>query len=1048
MGVSPQHLSAQKTVQLSTGSVSLASLDKNSPWHQGNSEPSFHVRIIGFSTYPNFEERKILTEAGILLHVSLPPNAYLASIPSHLSSPDLWEMGVSFLGQLPPSKKIASELAANIEGTETLELRVQLLPGANSEVVRSHLVGLGGEWVYTEEDLHVGAVLLAREQLGKLAEVDEVLYIEEAPPAPEPDDLRGQSLHRANSLNVGGLNLELDGSGVKVLVRDDGDIGPHIDFFGRLDQQFATPNTANLAGNTQHGDQVAGIMAGAGNLDPTQQGMAPKAEMYVMDYSGGFTDQTLDLHQNEGVNITNSSYSQGCNLGYTTVTQRVDRQMLQNPSLLHVFSGGNSNNNDCGYGAGDQWGNITGGHKQGKLVLTVANVTDDDRLANSSSRGPASDGRLKPDVAAYGNGQVSTFPDNRYRNFGGTSAAAPGVAGVSALLYQAFSIVNPGSTVPAGLVKACLLNSADDLGNMGPDYLFGWGRVNTKRALQPIVEESWQTGTVDQGDTAIFQMVIGPDVRKARFMIYWNDPDVSPLAARALVNDLDITVTGPNGIVHLPWQLDPTPRTNNLSSPAFKGRDTLNNMEQVEITSLIPGPYTIEVRGRSLGQGPQPFYLVPVYYRSAIELTYPSGGEGLVPFENERIRWDAIGNQGTFALEYSDDGGATWNLIQNNIAATRRFYDWNVPSTVSGSVLVAVRRGGDSDTSETFLSIISQTPQIRATRVCQDSLVLQWIPVPGATSYEVYQLGQRFMEIVDTVTTNRIDIRTRFNRENNWFAIKPLGPNGLTGRRSNAIFVQPQLVNCQASAPVSDFNFPDLICLGDTVAFTDVSLGAPETWGWRVSPASSASFILGTGVNDETPILTFSQPGVYRVSLSVVNALGVDTKTQTITVSPTPQAIFQANANGTNVLFQNLSIDGDTYQWKFGDGQQSFDQTPNHTYDSAGLYEVTLIVTNRCGLIDSATQVVEVLATSISEEFMAYKMNWDQNQGILSFTTENPERFTLELWDVQGRVLWKKSQPVSSGEQQVKLNLPQVATGLVLLRVVTEKGQQVFRWVE
>ena len=44
------------------------------------------------------------------------------------------------------------------------------------------------------------------------------------------------------------------------------------------------------------------------------------------------------------------------------------------PNLLHVFSAGNSNNNNCGYGAGNQWGNITGGHKQGKNVIATANV--------------------------------------------------------------------------------------------------------------------------------------------------------------------------------------------------------------------------------------------------------------------------------------------------------------------------------------------------------------------------------------------------------------------------------------------------------------------------------------------------------------------------------------------------------------------------------------------------------------------------------------------------------------------------------------------------
>ena len=61
-------------------------------------------------------------------------------------------------------------------------------------------------------------------------------------------------------------------------------------------------------------------------------------------------------------------------------------------------------------GGSDQWGNITGGHKQGKNVLATANVFENAELANSSSRGPAHDGRIKPDITANGQNQNSTDP--------------------------------------------------------------------------------------------------------------------------------------------------------------------------------------------------------------------------------------------------------------------------------------------------------------------------------------------------------------------------------------------------------------------------------------------------------------------------------------------------------------------------------------------------------------------------------------------------------------------------------------------------------------
>ncbi len=177
------------------------------------------------------------------------------------------------------------------------------------------------------------------------------------------DDTRGRSLHRSSNLDTQtGAGRNYTGAGIGVMVRDDGIVGPHIDFQGRIDNSMASGT-----GQT-HGDGVGGIMAGAGNLDPSMRGMAAGSNVFVVNYASNFLDSATQTYINNGdVQITNSSYSNGCNDGYTTITQTVDTQTRDIPTLLHVFSAGNSNNNNCGYGAGDQWGNITGGHKQGKM---------------------------------------------------------------------------------------------------------------------------------------------------------------------------------------------------------------------------------------------------------------------------------------------------------------------------------------------------------------------------------------------------------------------------------------------------------------------------------------------------------------------------------------------------------------------------------------------------------------------------------------------------------------------------------------------------------
>src|SRR5690606_35826654 len=160
------------------------------------------------------------------------------------------------------------------------------------------------------------------------------------------------------------------------------------------------------------------------------------------------------------------------------------------PELIHVFSAGNNGTSNCNYGAGAGWGNVTGGHKHSKNSIAVANLTYLDVRNNSSSRGPAHDGRLKPEVSAVGTNVWSTSDTNRYVNMTGTSMSCPAVAGVFAQLYQAYKNLNANANPSSALMKAIVMNSADDLGNPGPDFSYGYGRINALKAVQCIEQNN------------------------------------------------------------------------------------------------------------------------------------------------------------------------------------------------------------------------------------------------------------------------------------------------------------------------------------------------------------------------------------------------------------------------------------------------------------------------------------------------------------------------------------------------------------------------------
>ena len=236
-----------------------------------------------------------------------------------------------------------------------------------------------------------------------------------------------------------------------------------------------------------------------------------------------------------GIRVTASSYSNGCNAGYTAFTRQVDLDAIQNPSLTHVFSAGNNGNSNCNYGAGSGWGNITGGHKQGKNVLATANVTGADIIAGSSSRGPAHDGRIKPDIAALGTNVFSCLAPNDYRSITGTSMACPGIAGVMAQLYDAYKQNNNGIDPEGGLMRSLLTNNADDLGNPGPDFKYGYGRVNGLRAAKAIEMGWYIKDSVAQGEVDTVNITVpgGNGVGELRVMLHWTDPQATVNAGRA-----------------------------------------------------------------------------------------------------------------------------------------------------------------------------------------------------------------------------------------------------------------------------------------------------------------------------------------------------------------------------------------------------------------------------------------------------------------------------------------------------------------------------------
>lgn len=173
-------------------------------------------------------------------------------------------------------------------------------------------------------------------------------------------------------------------------------------------------------------------------------------------------------------------------------------------------------------------------------VIAVGATIYDEQRASYSNFGPSVDvvapgGDLSLDQNGdgYGDGILqNTFNPNTKRTndfgywfFSGTSMATPHVAAIAALV-----IANGNATTPDD-VRAALESTADDLGNVGHDDLYGWGLVNASAAL------GWASGPVDNAPTVSV---------------------TSPIDGVTVVGSITITVnaTDDNGVTQVDFYID------------------------------------------------------------------------------------------------------------------------------------------------------------------------------------------------------------------------------------------------------------------------------------------------------------------------------------------------------------------------------------------------------------------------------------------------------------------------------------------------------------
>ena len=248
-------------------------------------------------------------------------------------------------------------------------------------------------------------------------------------------------------------------------------------------------------------------------------------------------------------------------------------------------------------------------------------------------------------------------------------------------------------------------------------------------------------------------------------------------------------------------------------------------------------------------------------------------------------------------------------------------------------------------------------------------------------SAAAYTTGNGTLDIAESVIQNATSSQTSYNRWGDYADISIDPTNDHTfwfttqygGSRQTKIAsfeFAPVGLTAQFSAN------PTTVCTGGTVTFTDQSVGGATSWSWSFPGGTPSTSTL------QNPVITYSTPGIYSVTLTVGNGTTTDSEVKTNYITCTNiNAEFSASTTnvtvGNSVTFTDLTTCNPTsWSWSFPGGtpSSSTSQNPVVTYSTIGVYSVTLTATNATGT-DTETKTNYITVSEYQPTYCASQGN-------------------------------------------------------------------------
>jgi gliding motility-associated-like protein len=217
---------------------------------------------------------------------------------------------------------------------------------------------------------------------------------------------------------------------------------------------------------------------------------------------------------------------------------------------------------------------------------------------------------------------------------------------------------------------------------------------------------------------------------------------------------------------------------------------------------------------------------------------------------------------------------------------------------------------------------------------------------------------------------------------------------------SKRIFINP--------TPIANYDFING-CKNLVTQFRDSSSvfgGSIIGWSWQFGDNSPSGSI-------KNPAHTYTASGTFNVLLTVTsNNQCTSFISKLVTINPSPVAEFGLTNNPSvaqePIYFSDFSTPTSTikqWYWEFGDEGSAVEQGPSHIYQNAGLYYVTLTVTDDAGCTDTITKQIEV--TLLPQVPTAFTPNKDGNNDLLLVRGGPFQNLTFKVYNSWGELVFE-----------------------------------------